>query len=59
MGLALEELKEDQKSYTVNEVDLLIADEVMPFTDGNQIDYVDTQHSQGFVIAPMLSSGCC
>jgi Fe-S cluster assembly iron-binding protein IscA len=57
--LALDEPKEDAKPYTVNEIDLLIADDVMPFTDGNEIDYINSPHSQGFVIAPVMGGGCC
>ena len=56
MGLALEEPKQEMKIYTVNEIDLLIADDVLPFTRGNQIDYIDSPRRQGFVIAPVMDS---
>jgi Fe-S cluster assembly iron-binding protein IscA len=47
------------KTYTVNEINLLIADDVLPFTTGNEIDYINSSYSQGFVIAPVMGGGCC
>jgi len=41
----------------VNQIDLLIADDVLPFAKGNKIDYIDTSYRQGFVIAPE-GGGC-
>ena len=45
------------KTYTVNEIDLIITDDVLPFTSGNAIDYIDSPHSQGFVITPVMNGG--
>lgn len=56
--MALDEPQEGQKRYTVNQIDLLIADEVLPFAQGNQIDYVNSSYRQGFIIAPDKGGAC-
>ena len=50
MGLALDELKENEETTQVNGIDLLMSDEVKPFSDGNKIDYRQSANGEGFVI---------
>lgn len=59
MGLALDELKEEEKIHTINEIDLMIEENVMTYTEDNQIDYVDNEQGQGFSIAPLNGASCC
>jgi len=51
LGLALDELSENEEITQVNSIDLLISDEVKPYTDGNKIDYMNLPDGEGFVIA--------
>ena len=50
MGIALDELKENEETTRINGIDLLIADQVKPYSDGNKIDYVQSANGEGFVI---------
>ena len=58
MGLALDELSENEEITQVNSIDLLISDEVKPYTDGNKIDYMNLPDGEGFVIAKLGQTGC-
>jgi len=51
LGLALDELNEKNQVVTVNEIDLLIAENVLPYTKGSVIDYQVSGGSQGFIIS--------
>jgi len=57
--LTLDESKNDEQSYTVNEIDLMIDENVLPYTQGNEIDYISNAYGQGFSIAPSAGSSCC
>ncbi len=59
MGLALDEPKENVKIHNINDIDVIIDDNILPYTEGNQIDYVDNAYGQGFSIAPIGGSSCC
>ncbi len=59
MGLALDETKNEDQIYTINDIELLIDDQVLPFTKGNEIDYINNAYGQGFSIAPTMGGGCC
>lgn len=59
MGLALEELKEEEKVHTINEIDMLIDENVVAYTENNQIDYISNEQGQGFAIGPVGGSNCC
>lgn len=59
MGLALDETKNDEQTYTINEVDLMIDEKVLPYTKGNEIDYISNAYGQGFSIAPVGGGSCC
>lgn len=58
LGLALDELKENESTIQVNSIDLLIPDNVKPYTDGNTIDYIQSIDGEGFVISNPEHSGC-
>jgi len=55
--LALDELKENEDVVTVNDIDLVIAESVLPYTRGNVIDYQDAANGRGFTINA-TASGC-
>ena len=58
MGLALDEPNENEETTQVNGIDVLIADAVKAFTDGNTIDYVNLPDGEGFIIAPAGHTYC-
>ena len=58
MGLALDEPNENEKTTQVNGIDVLIADAVKVFADGNTIDYVNSPDGQGFVITSAGYTPC-
>ena len=58
MGLALDEPTDAATTYTINEIDLLIEDSVLPYASQNQIDYINSRYGRGFSIAPATGSSC-
>ena len=50
IGLALEEPKENEKTIQVNGIDLLIIDDLKPYTEHSTIDYVDVPGRSGLTI---------
>jgi Fe-S cluster assembly iron-binding protein IscA len=58
LGLALEEPKDNDKLYDVGGVEFLISDGVLPYTNEQEVDYVNTSENQGFLIAPVFGGGC-
>ncbi|HKJ04876.1 MAG TPA: hypothetical protein VJ974_04710 [Geopsychrobacteraceae bacterium] len=56
MGLALDEPNEESQAVTLNDIDLLIADNVLPYTKGSVIDYHDSGKGQGFTISATVGS---
>ena len=58
MGMALDELKENEETNQIDDIELLISDTVQPYTDGNKIDYVKSPGGEGFVIAK-AGQTCC
>ena len=58
LGLALDELKDNEETTQVNGIDLLISDEAKPYSDGNTIDYIQSTDGQGFVIGKPGQTGC-
>lgn len=57
--MALDESKNADQTYTVNEIDLMIDERVLPYTEGSQIDYISNAYGQGFSIAPAGGGSCC
>ena len=58
MGLALDELKNDQQVYTINDIDLLIDESTLPFTQDRQVNYTDNSYGRGFSISAASSTSC-
>ena len=58
LGLVLDELKDEKETVAVNGIDLMIAENVVSFTEGHEIDYIKNDYAQGFSIAP-TTGGCC
>jgi Fe-S cluster assembly iron-binding protein IscA len=59
LGLALDEPEENEKPVQINGLDVLISDEVKPFTDGNTLDYVKYPDGEGFVLTPESGGNRC
>ena len=61
LGLALDEPNENVKIHNINEIDVIIDDNILPYTEGSQIDYINNSYGQGFSIAPIgaSNSSCC
>lgn len=57
--MTLDESKKAEQTYTVNEIDLMIDDNVLPYTKGNEIDYINNAYGQGFSFAASKGGGCC
>ena len=58
MGLALDEPNDNEETTQVNGSDVLIADAVKAFTDGNTIDYVKLADGEGFTITSAGHTSC-
>ena len=58
MGLALDELEENEETTQVNGIDVLFDDGVKPLSDGNKTDYVRSANGEGFVIDNPGQTGC-
>ncbi|MCK4502334.1 MAG: hypothetical protein KAU22_04815 [Desulfuromonadales bacterium] len=58
MGLTLDESKNEDQTYTINEVELMIDENVLPHTKESQIDYVSNSYGQGFSISAVGGSSC-
>ena len=58
LGLALDELKENEETIKVNSIEVLISDEVKPYSDGSKIDYIQSTDGEGFVINQPGQTGC-
>ena len=58
IGLALDELKENEETTQVNGIEVLISDEVKPYSDGKTIDYIQSAQGEVFVIGKAGETGC-
>lgn len=58
LGLTLDESKNDEETYTVNGIDLMIDERVLPYTDHNLIDYITNAYGEGFAINRTAGSAC-
>jgi Fe-S cluster assembly iron-binding protein IscA len=56
--MALDEPEKDEQTIEINGIDVLIADVVKPFTEGNTLDYVKYPDGEGFVLAPEGGYSC-
>jgi len=56
--LALEELKKEEQVHIINEIELMIDASVLPYTRGNEIDYISNAYGQGFAISPVHGQSC-
>ncbi len=56
--MALDEPEQGEQPVEINGIDVLIADMVRPFTEGNTLDYVRNPDGEGFVLAPEGGYSC-
>ena len=60
MKLALEELGEGVETHTINEIQLRIADDVVPYTAKSILDFRKDAYGEGFVLGSSDENcGCC
>jgi len=57
--MALDEPSNDIEIHTVNEIQIMIGDEILPFTDGQLLDFVDDERGQGFSLGPVDGDDNC
>jgi Fe-S cluster assembly iron-binding protein IscA len=57
--MALDELRDNEKTIPVNGLDVLIEDYIRPYLDGYTIDFVNTPYGDGFTISSPDGNGCC
>ena len=55
--MALDE-PNDQKTYTVNEIELIISDEIIPYTNDTLLDFVSDIYGEGFRLGPANGESC-
>ena len=58
LGLTLDESKNEKQLYTINEIDLLIDENVLPHAKESQIDYISNSYGEGFSIAAAAGNSC-
>ena len=58
MGLTLDELKINEQTYMVNDIELMIADDVLPFIRDGRIEYINTPAKKSFAILPARGKRC-
>ena len=56
--MALDEPEDNEIPVQINGLDVLIADMVKPFIEGNILDYRKTPEGEGFVLARESGPGC-
>jgi Fe-S cluster assembly iron-binding protein IscA len=56
--MALDELKENEKPFQVNGIDVLMEDFAQALTDNTVIDYVDEPSGKGFVVKGAGAEAC-
>lgn len=58
MGLTLDESTNENDTFIINEIPLLIDESILSYTDGNEIDYIENEYGKGFAIGPVSGSAC-
>ena len=56
--MALDEPAENEQAIQSDGFDILVADNVLPYTSGNILDWVQAYGGEGFTIEPE-SGSCC
>ena len=57
--MALDGPRENEETYTVNGVNLLIDNDAQPHMPGKILDYITSPQGDGFVIQPEGGQSCC
>ncbi|PLX70167.1 MAG: hypothetical protein C0602_06710 [Denitrovibrio sp.] len=50
--MALDEPLKHEKTYTINDVEVIIADGLMSYTEGVLLDFISDERGEGFVLGP-------
>lgn len=58
MGMALDAPKENEETYKVDNLEILIDDNAKPYASKNVLDYLKSVDGEGFIIRPE-SGQCC
>jgi Fe-S cluster assembly iron-binding protein IscA len=59
LGMALDELKDNEKAIQVNDIDVLIDEDIKPYVEGYVIDFVNTPYGDHFTLRSEQSNSCC
>jgi len=59
LGLALDELKDNEEVSKINGLDVLMDESVSSLSRPHTVDYVKNAMGEGFTILPENGSGCC
>jgi Fe-S cluster assembly iron-binding protein IscA len=59
LGLALDELKEDEKTQQIGEFEVIVEKPAQPFAADQILDYVSSRQGEGFVLKSKTRSNCC
>ena len=59
MRMALDEPNNEVKTYTINEIEIMIGDDVLPYTKDNQLDFIEDERGKGFILGPINGHDCC
>jgi len=57
--MALDEPDDRIKTYVINEIEMMIGDDILPFTEGNTLDYINDSRGKGFILGPTDGEDCC
>jgi Fe-S cluster assembly iron-binding protein IscA len=58
LGLALDELKEDEKTQQMGEFEVIVEKPAQPFAADQILDYVSSRQGEGFILKSTRSN-CC
>ena len=58
MGLALDEPQDGDKTYKVEELDILVDQRAAPYAGESTVDFIDSFWGKGFTIRPAYGGAC-
>jgi Fe-S cluster assembly iron-binding protein IscA len=58
LGLALDEPGEDDSTLHLNGIEILAEKKLLPYLEGQLIDFINSRYETGFSISPEHGSSC-
>lgn len=56
--MALDEPDNEIKVYKLNEIDVMIGDDILPYTSDSMLDFVNDDRGHGFILGPADGGSC-